>query len=206
MPPVEVARIAHMKIGKAFLGLLLVFLACGAPLFAAGARTPSPIAALTVAITSLDREASINSESPLVMAYLIQKEYGTTEDELKWAVGHQLKWGQITALAYIQATTGKTFAEMSHENAPRDFWSYAESAGMNCTKMAHSLDEFLKRVERERNSQIFDRLRASRRVHPLPDLGNGFGLFQEALDFRRIDSPNVNKIHDVPGELSKGGQ
>src|SRR5437867_2853827 len=85
------------------------------------------------------------------------------------------------------------------------FWSYAEDAGMNCTKMANSLDSFLKRIERERNSRIFDSLRASRMVHPLPDLGNGFGLFQEALDFRRIDSPRgPTKIHDFPGELTKG--
>jgi hypothetical protein len=140
------------------------------------------------------------------VADLIQKEFGTSEEELKWAVDHQLKWGKITALAYIQATTGRTFDEMSRENATSDFWSYAENAGMNSTKMAHSLNEFLKRIERERNSQIFDKLRASRRVHPLPDLGNGFGLFQEALDFRRIDSPNVSKVHDVPGELSKGGK
>jgi hypothetical protein len=116
-----------------------------------------------------------------------------------------LDWGQIAALAYIQATTGKRFADMSRENAPRDFWSYAEDAGMNCTKMAHSLDAFLKRVERERNSRIFDRLRASRKVHPLPDLGSGFGLVQEGLDFHNLESPRgPTKIHDVPGDLAKG--
>ena len=195
-----------MMIGKALLGLSLTVLVCGVPLFAAGARNPAPAAALAGAITNLDREASINAESPMVVAYLIEKQYGTREEELKWAVDQKLKWGQITALAYIQATTGKTFAEMSHDNAPRDLWSYAENAGMNSAKMAHSLEKFLKQVERERNSQIFDRLRASRRVHPLPDLGSGFGLFQEALDFRRIDSPNVSKIHDVPGELAKGAK
>jgi hypothetical protein len=146
----------------------------------------------------------MDAQSPMLVAYLIEKEYGTKETELKWALDQKLKWGQIAALAYIQATTGKTFAEMSRENALQDFWSYVESAGMNTTKMAHSLDSFVKQVERDRNSQIFDRMRASRKVYPLPDLGNGFGLFQEALDFRRIDSPYVDKIHDVPGELSKG--
>jgi len=193
-----------MKMAKAFLGLGLVVLAFGAPLFGAGARNPEPPAVLAGAITNLDHEASMNAESPMLVAYLIEKEYGTREAELKWALDQKLKWGQITALAYIQATTGKTFAEMNRDNAPRDFWSYVENAGMNSTKMAQSLDSFLKRVERERNSQIFDRLRASRKVYPLPDLGNGFGLFQEALDFRRIDSPYVDKIHDIPGELSKG--
>jgi hypothetical protein len=193
-----------MTLGKAFLGLLIVVLICGAPVFGAGARTPNPGAALTHAIQNLDREASTSADSPMLIAFLIQKEYGTREEELKWGMNQKLSWGEITVLAYIQATTGKTFAEMAHDNAPRDFWSYAENAGMNCAKMAHSLDGFLQQVERERNSQIFDKLRASRRVHSLPDLGNGFGLFQEALDFRRIDSPNVNKVHDIPGELSKG--
>jgi len=155
-------------------------------------------------IKSLDREASASRDSAMLVAYFIQKEYGTREEELKWAMDQKLEWGEIAVLAYIQATTGKSFAEMSHDNAVRDFWSYAENAGMNCAKMAHSLEGFLQQVERERNSQMFDKLRASRRVHSLPDLGNGFGLFQEALDFRRIDSPNVNKIHDIPGELSKG--
>ena len=189
---------------RMFIVLSLMLLVCGVPLFGARARNAEPSAALAGAITNLDREATVNAESPMLVAYLIEKEYGTREAELKWALNQKLKWGQITALAYIQATTGKTFAEMSRENATHDFWSYAEDAGMNSAKMAHSLDSFLKEIERERNSQIFDRLRASRKVYPLPDLGNGFGLFQEALDFRRIDSPYVDKIHDVPGELSKG--
>jgi hypothetical protein len=162
---------------------------------------------MTSAIAGLDREASADAESPMLFAYLVQKEYGTREEELKWALDQKLNWGEITALAYIQASTGKSFAIMSHENAVRDFWSYAEDAGMNCTKMAHSLDGFLKRVERERNSRIFDRLRASRRVHALPDLGSGFGLVQEGLDFHRIDAPQgPTKIHEIPGELAKGGK
>jgi len=205
MAAVELHRTPSiMKMPKAFLGLSLAVLAAAAPLFAAGAREPEPAVALTGAITNLDREASMNAQSPMLVAYFIEKEYGTKEAELRWAVDQKLKWGQITALAYIQATTGKTFDEMCRDNAPRNFWAYAENAGMNSAKMTLALDSFLKRVERERNSQIFDKLRTSRRVYPLPDLGNGFGLFQEALDFRRIDSPYVDKIHDVPGELSKG--
>ena len=53
--------------------------------------------------------------------------------------------------------------------------------------MARWFEGFQKRAEHERNTRIFDRLRASRKVHPMPDLGSGFGLFQEALDFRHID-------------------
>ena len=95
---------------------------------------------------------------------------------------------------------------MNQEDARRDFSAYAENAGMSFDKMAHSLEGFLKMTERERNSRIFDKLRASRKVHPLPDLGNGFGLFQEALDFRSIDSPRPTKVFTGPGELAKGGQ
>jgi hypothetical protein len=193
-----------MKVPKVFLGLSLAVSVSAASLFAAGATNPEPAAALAGVITNLDRDASMSAESPMLVAYLIEKEYGTREAELKWAVDQKLKWGQIAALAYIQATTGKTFGEMSRDNATRDFSSYAENAGMNCEKMARSLDAFRKEVERERNSQILDRLRASRKVYPLPDLGIGFGLFQEALDFRTIQSPIVDKIENIPGELSKG--
>ena len=203
MPPA--GFVPRTMIRRTFLGLLLSVLFSGLPLFAAGRGNPEPSAAMTSAITNLDRESSVDPESPMLLAFLIEKKYGTREEELKWALDQRLNWGQITALAYIQATTGKSFAEMSRDNAQRDFWSYAEDAGMNCAKMAHSLDGFLKRVERERNSRIFDRLRASRKVHPLPDLGSGFGLVQEGLDFHRIDSPRgPTKIHEVPGGLAKG--
>jgi hypothetical protein len=197
--------VRRTMIRRTFLGLVLAVLVSAVSLSAARARNPEPSAAMTSVILNLDREASVDADSPMLLALLTAKEYGTREEELKWAVDHRLNWGQIAALAYIQATTGKSFAEMSRENAPRDFWSYAEDAGMNCAKMARSLDGFLKRVERERNSRIFDRLRASRKVHPLPDLGSGFGLVQEGLDFHNMESPRgPTKIHDLPGDLAKG--
>ena len=193
-----------MMMGRTFLGLLLLVLLFGVPLLAASGNA-EPGAVLTSAISRLNHEASANNETPVVFVYLIRREFGTGEGELKWALDRKLNWGDITALSYIQATTGRSFAEMSRDNAQCDFWSYVENAGMNSTKMARSLDDFLKRVERERNSRIFDSLRASRRVHALPDLGNGFGLFQEALDFHRIDSPRgPTKVHEIPGELAKG--
>jgi hypothetical protein len=193
-------------IRRAWLGFLCALSVCTLPVFATGNGSRDLNVALTTAIERLDREASVDAEGPSLLADLIEKEYGTSEAELKWGVAHKLSWGEITTLAYIQATTGKSFAEMNQEDARRSFWSYAENAGMSCEKMAHSLDDFVRRAERERNTRIFDKLRASRRVHPLPDLGSGFGLFQEALDFRRIDSPRITKIHDVPGELAKGGK
>ena len=193
-----------MKIGKSVLGLLFTAMVFASPLPAANG-SPEPSAALTNAITTLNREASLDAEGPMRLADLIRKEYGASEDELRWAVKQSMNWGEIAVLAYIQATTGKTFAEMTQDNARDDFWSYAENSGMSCEKMAQSLKSFLKRAERERNTRIFDRLRTSRRVQPLPDLGSGFGLFQEALDFRRIDeSPRPTKVHEGGGILAKG--
>ncbi len=190
-------------IRRIFLGLLLASLAFGSSLFAASG-SPELSLVLSNSISKLDHEASMEAEGPMLVAVLLEKEFGTREEELKWGMDHKMSWGQIAALAYIQATTGKSFAEMNQEDAQRNFWLYAENAGMSCEKMARWLEGFQKRVERERNSRVFDKLRASRKVHPLPDLGSGFGLFQEALDFRRIDSPHPTKIHDVGGELAKG--
>jgi len=195
-----------MRIARTFLGLLFAALVLSVPVCASGRSSPEPNTVLTNVISKLDHQVSIDSEDLALLADLIEKEYGTHEGELKWGLAQKLGWGDMTALAYIQATTGKSFAEMVQQNAQRDFWAYAENAGMNGDKMARSLDDFLKRAERERNTRIFDRLRAARRVHPMPDLGSGFGLFQEALDFRHIDIPSPTKIHGVPGELGKGGQ
>jgi hypothetical protein len=188
---------------RTFLGLLLATMVFVMPAFAEDSD-PQLSAALANAIAKLDRDGSNDIDGSAFLANMVQKEFGTRGDELRWALEQKLSWGEITALAYIQATTGKSFVEMIREGAPRDFWAYAENAGMSCQKMAHSLERFLKRTEHERNSRIFDRLRASRRIHPLPDLGSGFGLFQEALDFRRIDSPRPTKIHDGLGVVTKG--
>lgn len=188
---------------RTFLALLFSTLMLGIPAFA-GSRNPEMSAGLTNSIAKLDREAASDADGAVFLAGMIRKEYGTRGEELRWGVEQRLSWGEIVAFAYIQATTGKSFAKMTQEDARQDFWSYAENAGMSCEKMAHALESFLKRAERERNSRIFNRLRASRRVHPLPDLGSGFGLFQEALDFRHIDLPRLTKIHDGQGVLSKG--
>jgi len=157
-------------------------------------------------IGRLNREAQSDVDGVALVAELIQREFGTREDELRWAAGQSMTWGDMAALAYIQATTGRRFETMARENARQDFWSYAEGAGMSATKMARSLESFHKLVEKERNSRIFDRLRVSRRVQAMPDLGSGFGLFQEALDFRRIDSPRPTKIHTVASGKAKGDQ
>jgi hypothetical protein len=185
------------------LGLLATLIS-GVPLLAAGSGSPELNVVLSNAISKLDREASVDMEGPMLLVDLLIKEFGTRDEELKWGMDQRMSWGEIAALAYIQATTGKSFAEMNQEDARRNFWAYAENAGMSFEKMAHWLEGFQKRAERERNSRIFDRLRSSRKVHALPDLGSGFGLLQEALDFRRIESPRPTKIHELPGELAKG--
>jgi hypothetical protein len=158
---------------------------------------------LANAAASLNREFASGSGGFPLLSEVLQLTYGAREDELRWAADESLSWGEIAVLAYIQATTGRSFEEMVQDNAQRDFWSYAEAAGMNGEKMARALSAFVKLVEKERNSRIFEKLRASRRVHALPDLGSGFGLFQEALDFRRIDSPGPVKIHLDSGARAK---
>ena len=201
----KLGSLRHIRmIRRTLLGLLFATLAFGAPLYSAASGSQELNVVLSDTISKLDREALIDAEGPMLLADLLEKEFGTAEEELQWGMDQRMSWGEIAALAYIQATTGKSFAKMNQEDARRDFWAYAENAGMSCQKMAHWLDGFQKRAERERNSRIFDKLRSSRKVHPLPDLGSGFGLLQEALDFRRIDSPRPTKIHDIPGELAKG--
>src|SRR3954451_24987249 len=119
-----------MRIRRTFLGLLFAALGLSASAFASGRSSPAPTAVLSNVISRLDREASIDSDGPSLLADLIEKAYGTREDELKWGMERKLSWGDMTALAYIQATIGKSFEEMIQENARHDFYSYAENAGM----------------------------------------------------------------------------
>ena len=194
-----------MKIRRISLGLLAGILSASVVLRAADPRTEFE-AQLSHVIAKLNQEAQGDREGPTLLAELIQREYGSRPGDLKWAVDHSVSWGEITAFAYIRATTGRSFEAMTKEDARRDFWAYAESVGMSQQKMAHSLENFLKLAEKERNSRIFERLRASRRIQAMPDLGSGFGLFQEALDFRRIDAPRPTKIHTVVPGKAKGDQ
>jgi hypothetical protein len=184
-----------------FISLGLVLLALTPPAFAS--NDPSFDAELAHIISRLDREASVEAESTARLASLLQREYRTTDDELKWAVKNDLNWGTIAAMAYIQATTGRSFSELVEIGV--DWGAYVETAGMSPEKMTLSLEKFLKLAEKERNSRIFDQLRASRRIHVLPDLGSGFGLFQETMDFRSINEPRPTKVHDGDVLLTKGG-
>jgi hypothetical protein len=191
-----------MKLRRLSVGLLVGMLSVSAAI-AADPRAEFE-AQLGRAIARLNHDVAIDVNGPGLVAELIRREYGTRAEELRWAVDHSIPWGDLVALAYIQATTGRSFEVMTKEGAPKDFWAYVDKAGMSPDKMTRSLENFLKSTERERNSRIFDRLRASRRVEALPDLGSGFGLFQEALDFRRLDTTGPTKIHIVVSGKAKG--
>ena len=138
---------------------------------------------------------SAGPEGASILGSTIQREYNAPAAEVQWAVTRGISWGSIAALAYIRATTGETFAVLDSAAAEKDLWAYAEKSGMNPEKMARSLGQLLKRVEEERNTRIFERVRSSRRVTRLPDLGSGFGLLQETLDFRRLETPKPTKVH-----------
>ena len=69
-------------IRRTFLGLLFAILASGTPLLAAGGRTPELSVVLSNAISKLDREAALDAEAPMLLADLLDKEFGTREEEL----------------------------------------------------------------------------------------------------------------------------
>jgi hypothetical protein len=182
---------------------ILVVLTMALSLYAAAPRAAFD-AGLANVIARMNREAAAADGMPR-LATMIQAEYGTSIEELRWAVDHEFSWGEIVTFAYIQATNGRSFSDLKNQQAASDYWTYAEKAGMSSDKMLHSLEQFSKRVERERNSRIFEQIRNTRTAVRTPDVGSGFGLFQDALDFRRIQE-NAGPAKDPggPGNLVKG--
>jgi hypothetical protein len=154
-------------------------------------------------MSRLTKEAS-SLEGSVLVGEMIQREYGTPVDEIRWARERELSWGAIVAFAYVRATTGLSFMELEKDALTSNLWGYIEKSGMSADKMVNSLEQFLKRVEEERNTRIFERMRMNRRVLRMPDLGSGFGLLQEALDFRRLETARPTKVHTVSGDLLKG--
>jgi hypothetical protein len=191
-----------MKIGLVSLGLLIGIVSVSVSLSADDEKANFD-AQVNSIVVHLNREAQVDVEGYMRIAELIQRQYGTSADQIKWAVDHSVSWGETVVFAYIQSTTGRPFERMSREDARHDFLAYVETAGMSSDKMAHSLESFLKTAEKERNSRIFERLRVSRRIQALPDLGSGFGLFQDALDFRQLNPPQPTKINVVVSGLAK---
>ncbi len=157
-------------------------------------------------IEGLDAEVAMDRSLPAVFQEMLRTEYGTSRAELRWALDQSISWGQIAVLSYIQATTGRSFEELTAQRAPADIVKFTAEAEISPDKMIGSLEGFSQRLRRERNSMIFDRLRLARRIEALPDLGSGFGLFQEALDFRRIEAPRPIKIHSGDAGVANGGK
>ena len=149
---------------------------------------------MNTTMTKLNAEAAV-PEGAGIVGESIRREFDAPVEDLQWALDRGLSWGSIAALAYIRATTGESFASLDSAAVEKALWAYADKAGMNADKMAASMSRLLKRVEEERNTRIFERVRASRRVSRMPDLGSGFGLLQETLDFRQIEAPRFTKIH-----------
>jgi hypothetical protein len=197
-----------MKMGN-LIYIVVAMVVLALPLEASNSRVEFD-AQVGTTIAKLNREA-VSIEGAMRLAELIQGEFGTPVNELQWAMENGYSWGEITAFAYIRATNGRTLSELGSElgsaQARADLWTYTEKAGMNSAKMAHALEAFLKQAEKDRNSRIFQRMRTTRQASPMPDLGNGFGLFQEALDFRQVNTPGPTKIHTVgPTAVAKGDQ
>ena len=156
-------------------------------------------------VERLDTDVAADHGLAPVYAELLRNEYGTSQAEIRRALDEEISWGRIAILSYVQATTGGAFEELRSAGADVDTTGFVARAEMSPDKMIGSLERFLKLAERERNSMIFDRLRTGRRMQALRDLGSGFGLFQEALDFRRLDPPRPSKIHGGTTALAKGG-
>jgi len=184
-----------MNIWRISLGVVAGLL-CVSALFAAEPRAQFD-AQLNRVIARLNHEAETDAGGPTLLSEVFQREYGTGVADIKWGIDHSLSWGEIATLGYIRATTGRSFERLVKEDARANFWEYAENAGMNPEKMAHSLENLMKLAEKERNSRIFERLRAARTIQAMPDLGSGFGMYQEGLDFRRLDPPEVLKKHTI---------
>jgi len=193
------------RVTRYLIYVALILALAAVPAFAEATRTQFDTR-VNETLIKLNAEAAA-PDGAMVLAQAIHAEYETPIEEIQWAMAHEMNWGSIAAYAYIRATTGDSFATLDDKAAGKNLWLHVETAGMNPDKMERSLGALLKRVEKERNTRIFEQRRSSRRVSKMPDLGSGFGLLQETLDFRRMESPRPTKIHTNPeAALTKGGQ
>src|SRR5262245_27729781 len=118
-----------MKSGRCELLIVLVLM-FSLSAQAAGSRTEFD-AQVSTAMSKLSREATVDVDGTARLAALLQDEYGTSIEDMKWAVDQSLTWGDIAAFAYIAATTGRSFREIGSADAQRDLWEYTDKAGMN---------------------------------------------------------------------------
>lgn len=152
-------------------------------------------------VRQLDADVGADGGFPGVLAVLLATEYGTSRADLEWALGESISWGHIAVLSYVGATTGRKFEELATADAHGNTIGFVVRMEMSQDRMLNSLEALAGTAVRERNSRIFNRLRSTRRFDVLPDLGAGFGLFQEALDFRQIGPPSPTKVHGGPAFL-----
>ncbi len=152
-------------------------------------------------VRQFDADVAADAGFPGVLALLLAAEYGTPQADFAWALEESISWGHIAVLSYVGATTGRKFEELAREDAHGNTSGFVVRMEMSQDRMVNSLEALASTAVRERNSRIFDRLRSTRRFDVLPDLGAGFGLFQEALDFRQIGPPSPTKVHVGPAFL-----
>jgi hypothetical protein len=185
-----------VRIGRYLIYVAVVLVLGISPLMAEATRADFD-SRVNGTLTKLNAE-SLVPDGASVLAGTIQRVYDAPATEIQWALNRGISWGSIAALAYIRATTGYGFEALDKAAAEKDFWAYAEKEGMNPETMARSLSQLLRRVEEERNTRIFERVRSSRKATRMPDLGSGFGLLQETLDFRRLETRRPTKQHNNP--------
>lgn len=159
---------------------------------------------MNAVLSKLDREAGGDPSAVVRAAELVRRTFGISAAEFRLATERSGSIGKMAALAYIRSSTGASFDELIRDGVLDGLATYLEDAGLSGEKMSKAIESLTRRVREDRNTLIFERLRASRRVEAIPDVGSGFGLVQETLDFRNLDSAAPVKIHDVPGVRSKG--
>ena len=170
------------------------------------AEDPSFEERVRVVVDQLDADVQSDRGLAGLFAVMLGEEYGALQTEIRWALDKSLSWGGIAVLSYLQATTGRSFEELTGDEAHTNVFAYVTRMEMSHDRMVRSLEYFARSAVEERNSRIFDRLRSSQRVAVLPDLGTGFGLFQEALDLRGVGPPSPTKIHSGRGFIVTDGR
>ena len=199
-------RTAKLMFKKLVNSSWIVLLIITLPLYAAAFDLSEFDSQVLRVVERLNLDVGTDASMAQVYAKLMLNEYGTSQVDVHWAVDEGISWGRIVTLSYFQATTGRSFTERTTDGAHLDTSAYATHLEMSPNKMISALKSFVKLAESERNSMIFDRFRNAPRIQSIPDLGSGFGLFQESLDFRRLESQRPVKIHASKGSLTKGDQ
>lgn len=182
-------------------GVLVFFLASPA-----AARQSAADSRIRETVGRFNADAALDPGFAGILVGLLGIEYRTPASELRWArdrveAGEDgedqpgFGWGDVAVLAYLQAATGWDFPELVEAGAHKDFPDFVDTMEMSHERMAASFDTLAGQAIRERNSMIFDRIRSAPRSGGLEDLGAGFGLFQESLDFRQLDPPRPTKVH-----------